>query len=245
MNSALRNWSLGVLSCLALAACWMIVAGPHSAQAKGKPGSGGGGQKNYSVCVVFDNLATDGIFSDDLPPSPIDSTPYCNNSSQGILAAVGNGFRLDTQKSTRKDSTRTLYFDFGDPNLNGHAVVDMRISNQYVTDESGNLTLAGHRLDMGNMKAGEVARAALSIWFEYADGQRQALTYADAEGYPDCPNSAPVRVTRGEGENINTWRIETVSPLDEFGGGDGCLWGNGAGGRSYFMPFGIDIVAMD
>lgn len=239
MKNTLRNWSLGVLSCLAVAACWSIVVIAPSALAKGKPGGGGGGKTNFKVCVVFDNLPTDGIFSDDLPPTPSDSTPYCNNKRQSILAGVGNGFRLDTQ-----GSTRTLYFDFGDPDFNGHAVVDMRISNQYVTDESGNLTLAGHRLDMGNMKAGEVARAALSVWFEYADGQRQALTYADAEGYPDCPNSAPVKVTRGK-ENINTWRIETVSPLDEFGGGDACLWGNGAGGRSYFMPFGIDIVAMD
>ena len=105
MNGKIRLWLLRVAGCLILAAAWSILSTPGAALAKGKPpGAGGGGQTNFKVCVTFDNLATDGVWSDDDAPA---STPYCNKVDR-VLAIVGDGFRLDTTKGAR-----SLLLDFG------------------------------------------------------------------------------------------------------------------------------------
>ncbi len=212
-----------------------------------------GGKKratSYKVCVVFDDLPDDRVFSDDLGS-------YCQQPGK-IIAGVGAGFRLDTTKSTR-----TVGFNFGDTgpglfdgsNL-GYARVDMRIGKEYLSDEFGNLILdddglrqtVSDRLYVGNMEVGEVARAALTIggYYDNASGdeQRFAISYAHMPGYEEGElwHSAPVKVTRWPG---NVWTIETVSPQDEWNGSIVTLHGPIARGTTYFMPFGITMVEKD
>jgi hypothetical protein len=90
------------------------------------------------------------------------------------------------------------------------------------------------------MKDGDVARAALSIWFQDTIDQAHAITYAKAQGYGNGSGSAPVKVTRYPN---NVWTIETVS--GESGGGIAKLWGGGAGGVTFSMPISLEIAALD
>jgi hypothetical protein len=194
-----RNKRMGlclmvVMSCLVLAAVWIILVMPETALAK-KPGSGGGDAGTAPVCVEFRDEEGDGVQSDN-------GTPYCDDKQLKVEAIMTPDGHVNLQPNTGKGDGRTLYVDID--------LVDDDPEVGIISTEGWRFLVGGwnESFDMRAMTIGQVrSDVNLSIFTYGNDGNIWRLFFdpaRDAWGI-DYRESTYVTVTRTA---VDIWVVE-------------------------------------